>query len=159
MHVTDTFFPGPDLGSITSLICLGARFRTISDTCMLCRGARMRMHMHRRHYDGLFRNCLGTGAKFGQVCCTSCWLNCKVRHDVRAISEKTLTLLLLMSGPVRRDLPTLRGAASVILLVDFMLLTREEGADPTLPDVIVADPGPPVLLCSRLLKLVFGPYL
>ena len=45
-----------------------------------------------------------------------------------------------MSGPVRRDLPTLRGA---------FVLTREEGADPTLPDAIVADPGPPALFGSK----------
>ena len=71
-------------------------------------------------------------------------------YDFMQFRKRHFTLLLLLSGPVRRDLPTLRGA---------FVLTREEGADPTLPDVIVADPGPPVLLCSRLLRLVFGPCL
>ena len=80
-------------------------------------------------------------------------------YDFMHFRKRHFTLLLLMSGPVRRDLPTLRGAAFCNCSLDFRLLTREEGADPTLPDVIVADPGPPVLLCSRLLKLVFGPYL
>ena len=67
-------------------------------------------------------------------------------YDFMHFRKRHFTLLLLMSGPVRRDLPTLRGA---------FVLTREEGAVPTLPDVLVADPGPPVLLCSRMLKLVF----